>query len=168
MKKFINYSVFHPFTNKTLGFRECAMLKNIADKTNTIIELSLHGKTGSTNSIISLLQLGIKNNSGIVFTIKGENQIECCHLVMDIIKNGWQKESNNLISTSKKNVSINNIVTNSDNIKKDEKEINKDDDEELVSVDDIISLHQNLNSLITNDINNWDLDYSYNIVKYAC
>ena len=90
MKK-INYSVFHPMINQIIGFRECAMLKHIADKTNTKIELSLYGKKGSTDSIISLLQLGVQANAGVVFTITGENQIECCHMVMDIINNGWQR-----------------------------------------------------------------------------
>ena len=175
MQKFINYSVFHPMINKTLGFRECAMLKNIADKTNTVIELSLQGKIGSTNSIISLLQLGIKENSGVVFTIKGENQIECCHLVMDIINNGWQKESNNLISSNKNFSNENNINSNNDVSlinSNNEENINLDIDNEekktqLISVDDIINLHINLNDLIIDNINNWDLD-SYNIIKYAC
>ena len=157
MQKIINYSVFHPLINKILGFRECAMLKNIADKTNTVIELSANGKTGTTNSIISLVKLGIKENSGVVFTIKGKNQIECCHLVMDIIENGWQKESNDLIPSHK--AKENNDIKNDNNI--NEKKT------ELISVDDVINLHIDLNHLIHNNINNWDFDY-YNIVNCAC
>ena len=157
MQKIINYSVFHPLINKILGFRECAMLKNIADKTNTVIELSANGKIGTTDSIISLVKLGIKENSGVVFTIKGKNQIECCHLVMDIIKNGWQKESNDLIPSYK--AKENNDIKNDNNI--NEKKT------ELISVDDVINLHIDLNHLIHNNINNWDFDY-YNIVNCAC
>ena len=157
MQKIINYSVFHPLINKILGFRECAMLKNIADKTNTVIELSANGKTGTTNSIISLVKLGIKENSGVVFTIKGKNQIECCHLVMDIIENGWHKESNDLIPSHK--AKENNDIKNDNDI--NEKKT------ELISVDDVINLHIDLNHLIHNNINNWDFDY-YNIVNCAC
>lgn len=141
MSHMINYSVFHPVINQILGFRECAMLVNIANKTNTKIELSANGKKGSTDSIISLVQLGIKENSGVVFTITGSNQIECCHLVMDIIKNGWQKENNDLINSEKKT--------------------------DLVSVDDVISLHINLNNLILNNIDNWNFDLN-DPIKYAC
>lgn len=182
----INYSVFHPLINKILGFRECAMLKNIANKTNTVIELSANGKKGTTDSIISLMQLGIKENSGVVFTIKGENQIECCHLVMDIIENGWQKESNDLITSNnhfnndsfsnndinKKN--INDIIENNFINDKEKNNINiknNDEDEEkkteLMSVDDIINLHIDLNHLIYKNINNWNFD-NYNIINYAC
>lgn len=157
MQKIINYSVFHPLINKTLGFRECAMLKNIADKTNTVIELSANGKIGTTDSIISLVKLGIKENSGVVFTIKGENQIECCHLVMDIIENGWQKESNDLIPSYK--TKENNDTKNNNDI--EEKKT------ELISVDDVINLHIDLNHLIYNNINNWDFDYN-NIINCAC
>ena len=151
----INYSVFHPLINKILGFRECAMLKNIADKTNTVIELSANGKIGTTDSIISLVKLGIKENSGVVFTIKGKNQIECCHLVMDIIKNGWQKESNDLIPSYN---TKENIDTKNDNDIKEKKT-------EIISVDDIINLHINLNHLIYSNINNWNF---YNIINCAC
>lgn len=163
MRKIINYSVFHPLINKILGFRECAMLKNIADKTNTVIELSANGKTGTTDSIISLVKLGIKENSGVVFTIKGENQIECCHLVMDIIENGWQKESNRLIPSYKVKE---NIGTKDDNDTKNDNDI-KEKKTELISVDDIINLHIDLNHLIYSNINNWDFDYN-NIVNCAC
>lgn len=89
----INYSVFHPTINSTLGFRECALLVQIAKQTNTTIEIHANNKIGTTDSIISLMQLGIKENSGVVFIIRGNNQVECCHQVMDVIENGWQPTS---------------------------------------------------------------------------
>ena len=136
----INYSVFHPMINQILGFRECAMLIDIAKKTNTKIEISANGKKGSTDSIISLVQLGIKENAGVVFSITGTNQIECCHLVMDVIKNGWQKEKKTTDMNSNK---------------------------KLISVDDIISLHINTNKLIFNNINNWNFDLD-ELINHAC
>lgn len=144
----VNYSVFHPIINCIVGFRECAMLINIANKTNTRIELHANGKVGSTDSIISLVQLGIKENSGVVFSIEGKNQVECCHLVMDLIKNGWQRDDNN----QKKINSVSDI----------------DQIPALVSVDDVINLHVSLNQKIIDDINQWDLVDTQDVIKYAC
>ena len=152
----INYSVFHPIINRTLGFRECAILINIAKETNSRIEIHANGKVGSTDSIISLVSLGVKENAGVVFSIYGENQIECCHRVMDIIENGWHVElikhnniddeyyrDNDDREKEEENDAFNYIINEDNN---DDDEDDNDDDEELNKVlacDDIINVKIN-------------------------
>lgn len=153
----INYSVFHPIINRTLGFRECAILINIAKETNSRIEIHANGKVGSTDSIISLVSLGVKENAGVVFSIYGENQIECCHRVMDIMENGWHvelikrnniddeyyqnnndPEKNKEEKEKEKNDVFNYIVDDNNNNDKINKELNK-----VLACDDIINIKIN-------------------------
>lgn len=147
----INYSVFHPIINRTLGFRECAILINIAKETNSRIEIHANGKVGSTDSIISLVSLGVKENAGVVFSIYGENQIECCHRVMDIMENGWHVElikrdniddecyrDNDDREKEEENDAFNYIIDDDDDDDEIDEELNK-----VLACDDIINVKIN-------------------------
>ena len=88
----LNYSIFHPIIKSTFGFRECSTLIKIAQQTNSYIEIIANNKKGNTNSILSLMQLGIIKDTPIIFTVKGNNQIECVHKIMDLLNEGWKPE----------------------------------------------------------------------------
>ena len=96
--------IFHHTIDSTLGFRECLILMKIAQKNDCLIELIGNGKKGNTNSIISLIQLGIKQNDLAILIVKGENrqhQITCVKQIEKLFKCGWQKEDLELYNDSK-------------------------------------------------------------------
>lgn len=123
----LDYSIFHPIIKSTFGFRECSTLIKIAQQTNSYIEIIANNKKGNTNSILSLMQLGIVKDTPIIFTVKGTNQIECVHKIMDLLNEGWQPEDLNLINKSinkeNNNEKIKDIIkkNNDEDVKKNQK-----------------------------------------------
>lgn len=123
----LDYSIFHPIIKSTFGFRECSTLIKIAQQTNSYIEIIANNKKGNTNSILSLMQLGIVKDTPIIFTVKGTNQIECVHKIMDLLNEGWQPEDLNLINQSinkeNDNEKIEDIIkkNNDEDVKKNQK-----------------------------------------------
>ena len=75
-----------------LCFRECAKIVKIAEDTNCLIEIASGTKSGSSESILSLANLGIVEDKSLVLTIKGENNAEAFKGVSKII-NGNAEES---------------------------------------------------------------------------
>lgn len=118
----LDYSIFHPIIKSTFGFRECSTLIKIAQQTNSYIEIIANNKKGNTNSILSLMQLGIVKDTPIIFTVKGINQIECVHKIMDLLNEGWQPEDLHLISKS---------INKENNDEKIEDIIKKNNDEDV-------------------------------------
>lgn len=118
----LDYSIFHPIIKSTFGFRECSTLIKIAQQTNSYIEIIANNKKGNTNSILSLMQLGIVKDTPIIFTVKGINQIECVHKIMDLLNEGWQPEDLNLINKS---------INKENNNEKIEDVIKKNNDEDV-------------------------------------
>ena len=68
-----------------LCFRECAKIVKIAEDTNCLIEVASGTKSGNTESILSLVNLGIGIDKSLVLTIKGERNEEAFHGVSKII-----------------------------------------------------------------------------------
>lgn len=56
----------------TLGFRECAKIVRIAKVTDCKVEIASGMKSGDSESILSLVALGITADKSLVMTIKGE------------------------------------------------------------------------------------------------
>lgn len=122
MTNTISYSVFHPIAKSTFGFRECSILVKIANNTDTKIEIIANNRKGNSDSILSLMKLGIVANTPIIFTISGTNQIECVHQVMDLFNEGWQPEHTKLINDLNEN-KLDNDLNKNDNL--NDKEIKK-------------------------------------------
>ena len=72
-------------SKNTLGFRECAAIVNIAEKTGCKIKIASGTKSGSSKSILSLVGLGITANKSLVLTIKGERNDEAFREISKII-----------------------------------------------------------------------------------
>ena len=75
-----------------LCFRECAKIVKVAEETNCLIEIASGTKSGSTESILSLVNLGILDGKSLVLTIKGKNNEEAFRRVSKIL-NGSAEES---------------------------------------------------------------------------
>ena len=75
-----------------LCFRECAKIVKIAEDTNCLIEIASGTRSGNSESILSLANLGILEGKSLVLTIKGENNVEAFKRVSKII-NGDVEES---------------------------------------------------------------------------
>lgn len=105
------FSAFRKTIGSTVGFRECAQLIHIAQETETKITLSIGNKLGTSDSIISLMSLGLMPGMSIVFTIDGENQVDAYHRLNDLIDNGWQRDEITIMHSTKNK----NHVANKDN-----------------------------------------------------
>ena len=68
-----------------LGFRECAEIIKIAEETNCTVQMTSGKKSGSSDSIMSLVSLGILADKSLVLTIKGENKEDAFHRISKII-----------------------------------------------------------------------------------
>ena len=95
----MNKFIFHQMLNTTLGFRECSQLIKIAKQTNCKITLLANNKEGTTDSILSLIQLNV-HNSYIVFTVEGEKAIECVKLLHELFEEGWSASVNHMADAS--------------------------------------------------------------------
>lgn len=69
----------------TLGFRECAAIVNIANKTDCTVKIASGTKSGTSKSILSLVGLGITADKSLVLTIKGERNDEAFREISKII-----------------------------------------------------------------------------------
>jgi phosphotransferase system HPr-like phosphotransfer protein len=88
----------------------------IAKLFKAIIEVHANGKIGSTESIISLIQLGINKNTVVAFLIKSQYQIECIHAIGSLLDNGWIPEFNSIYEDLNVNDDIYNSIDNDNNI----------------------------------------------------
>ncbi|MBR5912893.1 MAG: HPr family phosphocarrier protein [Selenomonadaceae bacterium] len=69
----------------TLGFRECAAIINIAKETNCKIKIASGKKSGTSESILSLVELAITADKSLVLTIKGKRNDEAFREISKII-----------------------------------------------------------------------------------
>lgn len=69
----------------TLGFRECAAIVNIANKTDCTVQIASGKKSGTSASILSLVGLGITFDKSLVLTIKGKRNDEAFREISKII-----------------------------------------------------------------------------------
>ena len=75
-----------------LGFRESAHLIKIAEETNCTITIASGKKIGTTESILSMVNLGIMPGKSLVLNIKGARNEEAFREVSKII--GGETDSN--------------------------------------------------------------------------
>ena len=68
-----------------LGFRECAQIVKIAKDTNCKVEIASGMKTGTSDSILSLVSLEIVADKSLVMTIKGERNEEAFKSISKIL-----------------------------------------------------------------------------------
>jgi len=68
-----------------LGFRECAHIINVAEKTNCSISIASGKKFGTNKSILSLVNLGIMPAKSLVLNIKGERNEEAFREISKIL-----------------------------------------------------------------------------------
>lgn len=69
----------------TLGFRECAKMVKIAEDTDCRFEIASGSKSGTSESILSLVGLEISANKSLVLTIKGKRNEEAFRGISKII-----------------------------------------------------------------------------------
>ena len=68
-----------------LCFRECAKIVKVAEDTNCLVEIASGTKSGTSESILSLVNLEITNDKSLVLTIKGERNEEAFRGISKII-----------------------------------------------------------------------------------
>ena len=69
----------------TLGFRECAKMVKIAQDADCKFEIASGTKLGTSESILSLVTLGIVTDKSLVLTIKGEHSEEAFKDISKVI-----------------------------------------------------------------------------------
>lgn len=75
-----------------LCFRECAAIVKVAEDTGCLIEIAAGTKSGTSDSILSLVNLAINVDKSLVLTIHGENNHEAFERVSKIL-NGKSEET---------------------------------------------------------------------------
>ena len=68
-----------------LCFRECAAIVKVAEDTGCLIEIAAGTKSGSSDSILSLVNLAISADKSLVLTIHGENNHDAFKRVSAIL-----------------------------------------------------------------------------------
>lgn len=68
-----------------IGFRESAHIVKVAEDTDTSISIASGKKFGTSNSILSLVNLGLMAGKSLVLNIKGERNEEAFREVSKII-----------------------------------------------------------------------------------
>ncbi len=68
-----------------LCFRECAQIVKVAEDTGCLIEIASGTKSGTSDSILSLVNLAITADKSLVLTIHGENNREAFNRISKII-----------------------------------------------------------------------------------
>ena len=68
-----------------LGFRESARLVKIAEETNCMITIASGKKLGTTESILSMVNLAILPGKSLVLNIKGERNDEAFRMAAKVI-----------------------------------------------------------------------------------
>ncbi len=82
---------FMMVAENVLGARESARVKKIADETNTKIKIISGKKTGTNESIISLMNLGIMPGKSLVLSIEGENNKEAFYEIKSLLGSSADK-----------------------------------------------------------------------------
>ena len=68
-----------------IGFRESAHIVKVAEDTDCTISMASGKKYGSSDSILSMVNLGLTNGKSLVLNIKGERNEEAFREVSKII-----------------------------------------------------------------------------------
>ena len=68
-----------------LCFRECAAIVKVAEDTGCLIEIAAGTKSGTSDSILSLVNLAVTADKSLVLNIHGENNHEAFNRVSNII-----------------------------------------------------------------------------------
>lgn len=68
-----------------LCFRECAAIVKVAEDTGCLIEIASGTKSGTSDSILSLVNLAVTADKSLVLTIHGENNHEAFNRISKII-----------------------------------------------------------------------------------
>ena len=76
-----------------LCFRECAAIVKVAEDTGCLIEIASGTKSGTSDSILSLVNLAITSDKSLVLTIHGENNREAFNRVSKIISGKTEDDS---------------------------------------------------------------------------
>ena len=74
-----------------LCFRECAKIVKVAEETGCVVEIASGTKSGTSESILSLANLGIVEDKSLVLTIRGEHNEDAFRKISKII-NGTAEE----------------------------------------------------------------------------
>lgn len=69
----------------TLGFRECAAIVKIAKDTGCTVKIASGQKSGTSDSILSMVGLGIVADKSLVLTINGDRKEDAFHEISKII-----------------------------------------------------------------------------------
>lgn len=83
-----SFSLLRRVVKHKLCLRECAKIVNIAANTGCRITIIKGNQKGTSEGILSLVQLGIKKNDYILFTIEGANQLEAFHQLTELFDYG--------------------------------------------------------------------------------
>lgn len=75
-----------------LCFRECAAIVKVAEETGCLIEIAAGTKSGTSDSILSLVNLAVTADKSLVLTIHGENNHEAFNRVSKILS-GTESDS---------------------------------------------------------------------------
>ena len=68
-----------------LGFRESARLVAIAKKTGCVIRLAAGKRSGSTDSMLSLIRMGLREGTSVVLSIQGEDSRAAFHECVKVL-----------------------------------------------------------------------------------
>ena len=75
-----------------LCFRECAKIVKIAEDTNCLVKIASGTKSGTSESILSLVNLEIVADKSLVLTIEGERNEEAFRGISKIISGNAEEE----------------------------------------------------------------------------
>ena len=76
-----------------LCFRECAAIVKVAEETGCLIEIAAGTKSGTSDSILSLVNLAVTADKSLVLTIHGENNHEAFNRVSKILSGKSEENS---------------------------------------------------------------------------
>ena len=68
-----------------MGFRECSRLVAIARENGCVIRLAAGKKSGSTESMLSLIQMGLREGTSVVLSIQGEDSRAAFHECVKVL-----------------------------------------------------------------------------------
>ena len=85
LKKYGSAVSFILVAKNVIGARESAKILKIAEETGTLVRIVSGKKSGSSKSIISLMNLGIMPEKSLVLSIHGEKNQEAFHEIAKVI-----------------------------------------------------------------------------------
>ncbi len=89
-----NVIVFPRVTKRKLCFRECAVLIRIAEETECQIGISVGKLHGSTDSMLTLLRMKIREGTTMSVTIRGKDTYTAFHRCRDLFDDKEAEEEN--------------------------------------------------------------------------